>query len=146
MEIIKQLLAMPLRQVLLTRFDEPFFGENQPPLTLPEQIRPQPFVTQEGVDAPEDGRDPDFIKQLYEPAKPPDRPKPPEPPTLPGAKTLPDTTKQQEESPDTGPQPPLADESEPKRRIPPPARRSSGDSKPPAPLPYWPKKPDDGES
>lgn len=137
-EIIKQLVAMRLRQLPLTRFDEPFFSEIQPsvlpPASLPEEDetqRARPFVDQTSVTPP--GEEPDFIKELREP-----RQKPPEPPTLPGKSPAPPDLPQlenQEPTSETGKDARVNDQGEPNRPAPPPAPNSNSTIRPP--IPYW---------
>jgi hypothetical protein len=140
-EILKQMVAMRLRQLSLTRFDEPFFSEIQqpvpPPASLPEEEdtqRARPFVDQSSMPTPSE--EPDFIKAMREP-----RQKPPEPPTLPekppAKPELPELPQLENQEPtsETGKDVRVNDQGEPNRPAPPPAPNSNSTIRPP--IPYW---------
>ncbi len=143
-EILKQMVTMRLRQLPLTRFDEPFFNEIVlpvlPPTSLPEEEetqRTRPFVDQTSVMPP--AEEPDFIKTMREA-----RQKPPPPPTLPekapAKPELPELPQlpqleNQEPAGETGKDARVNDQGEPNRPAPPPAPSSNSTIRPP--LPYW---------
>lgn len=130
-EIIRQMLAMRLRQIPLTRFDEPFFGAVQPPASLPEEEetqRARPFVDQSSPHPSDD--EPDFIKAMREPRqKPPTLPeKSPAPPDLPQLEN-------QEPTSETGKDARVNDQGE--RTWPPAPPTLNPDNTIRPPIPYW---------
>lgn len=123
--ILKHMLAMPLRQLPLTQFDEPFFTRIEKPAPTPEPpARPspppdlpegdddghtRPFVVEDLTDA---GVEPEFIRNMNAPVNH-------------------DTPPVEDE---TQPQPPQPEPRPKRRNKRPPAARGTGRL---APIPYW---------